>query len=86
MSDDACSVLVDGFEQKLQPGERLIDAFTRLDLAKHELYCTVCENNTGRSLLHNMFAAMDIAIQHYRFTRKPHEKDESNAFYTGRHR
>ena len=143
MSDDACSVLVDGFERKLQPGERLIDAFTRLGiqiphvcylktlgpletcdtclvevngtlvracstavnagdvimtsspaatkareegmdriLAKHELYCTVCENNTGDCQLHNTFAAMDIAIQRYRFTRKPHEKDESNAFYT----
>ena len=32
MSDDACSVLVDGFERKLQPGERLIDAFTRLGI------------------------------------------------------
>jgi formate dehydrogenase major subunit len=51
-------------------------------LAKHELYCSVCENNTGDCQLHNTFADMDIAIQRYRFTRKPHKKDESNAFYT----
>jgi formate dehydrogenase major subunit len=143
MSDNACIVLIDGFERQLQPGERLIDAFTRLGisiphvcylktlgpletcdtcmvevngqlvrscaarantgdvimtsspnakrareegmdriLAKHELYCTVCENNTGDCELHNTFSEMDIAIQRYRFTRKPHKKDESNAFYT----
>lgn len=143
MSDDTCTTLIDGFEQKLQPDERLIDAFIRLGiavphvcylktlgpletcdtclvevngklvracathaqagdvivtgspnakkareegmdriLAKHELYCSVCENNTGDCQLHNTFADMDIAIQRYRFTRKPHKKDESNAFYT----
>jgi formate dehydrogenase major subunit len=143
MSDDTCTALIDGFEQKLQPGERLIDAFIRVGiavphvcylktlgpletcdtclvevngklvracsthaqagdviitgspharqareegmdriLAKHELYCSVCENNTGDCQLHNTFADMDIAIQRYRFTRKPHKKDESNAFYT----
>ena len=143
MSDDTCTALIDGFEQKLQPGERLIDAFIRVGiavphvcylktlgpletcdtclvevngklvracsthaqagdviitgspharqareegmdriLAKHELYCSVCENNTGDCQLHNTFADMDIAIQRYRFTRKPQKKDESNAFYT----
>lgn len=51
-------------------------------LAKHELYCTVCENNTGDCQLHNTFAAMDIAVQRYKFTRKPYPKDESNPFYT----
>jgi len=143
MSDDACNVLINGFERKLRPGESLLGAFTRLGidvphvcylktlgplqtcdtcmvevngklvrscatmvhtgdvvmidspnaikareeamdrlLAKHELYCTVCENNTGDCELHNTFANMDIAIQRYKFTRKPHNKDESNAFYT----
>lgn len=51
-------------------------------LAKHELYCSVCENNTGDCQLHNTFADMDIAIQRYPFTRKPYPKDESNLFYT----
>lgn len=51
-------------------------------LAKHELYCTVCENNTGDCQLHNTFASMDIPIQRYKFTRKPYHKDESNPFYT----
>ncbi|GAB2577989.1 formate dehydrogenase subunit alpha [Dyella jejuensis] len=51
-------------------------------LSKHELYCTVCENNTGDCQLHNTFANMDIAIQRYPFKRKPYQKDESNAFYT----
>ncbi|MBS7456980.1 formate dehydrogenase subunit alpha [Coralloluteibacterium stylophorae] len=51
-------------------------------LAKHELYCTLCENNTGDCTLHNSFADMDIAIQRYRFERKPYDKDESSPFYT----
>jgi formate dehydrogenase major subunit len=51
-------------------------------LAKHELYCSVCENNTGDCELHNTFAAMNIAIQRYPYTRKADRKDESNAFYT----
>ena len=51
-------------------------------LAKHELYCSVCENNTGDCELHNTFASMNIAIQRYPYTRKADRKDESNAFYT----
>lgn len=51
-------------------------------LAKHELYCTVCANNTGDCTLHNTFADMGIAIQRYPFRRKPYEKDESSPFYT----
>ncbi|HZR35429.1 MAG TPA: formate dehydrogenase subunit alpha [Nevskia sp.] len=51
-------------------------------LAKHELYCTVCEHNTGDCTLHNTFAEMDIAIQRYPFKRKPYAKDESSPFYT----
>src|SRR5689334_15245720 len=51
-------------------------------LAKHELYCTVCENNTGHCTLHNTFAAMNLPIQRYPFTRKPYEKDHSGPFYT----
>lgn len=51
-------------------------------LGKHELYCTVCENNTGDCTLHNTVADMEIPIQRYDFKRKPYEKDESGAFYT----
>ncbi|SKA12920.1 2Fe-2S iron-sulfur cluster-binding protein [Consotaella salsifontis] len=51
-------------------------------LAKHELYCTVCENNTGDCTLHNTMVDMHIPIQRYEFKRKPYEKDDSNPFYT----
>ena len=51
-------------------------------LAKHELYCTLCENNTGDCTLHNTMADMEIPIQRYEFKRKPYQKDESNPFYT----
>ena len=51
-------------------------------LAKHELYCTVCENNTGDCTLHNTFADMGIPVQRYPFQRKPYAKDRSSPFYT----
>ncbi|MCD6009488.1 formate dehydrogenase subunit alpha [Halomonas sp. IOP_31] len=51
-------------------------------LGKHELYCTVCENNTGDCTLHNTMVDMQIPIQRYKFQRKPYEKDESSPFYT----
>lgn len=51
-------------------------------LAKHELYCTVCENNNGDCTLHNTMVDMQIPIQRYEFQRKPYEKDTSSPFYT----
>ncbi|MBE8378403.1 4Fe-4S binding protein, partial [Leptospira borgpetersenii serovar Hardjo-bovis] len=51
-------------------------------LAKHELYCTVCEHNTGDCTLHNAVADMHIPIQRYEYQRKPYAKDHSNPFYT----
>ncbi len=51
-------------------------------LAKHELYCTVCENNNGDCTLHNTMVDMQIPIQRYEFQHKPHEKDTSSPFYT----
>ncbi len=51
-------------------------------LAKHELYCTVCENNNGDCTLHNTMVDMQIPIQRYEFQRKPHKKDTSSPFYT----
>lgn len=50
-------------------------------LAKHELYCTLCERNTGDCELHKTFADMHMPIQRYGFERKPYEKDNSNPFY-----
>ena len=34
-------------------------------LNRHELYCTVCEHNTGDCTLHNTVADMHIPIQYY---------------------
>lgn len=94
---DVCWVEIDGELQRgcavrtydglsVSSGTPLADAarhegMDRL-LGKHELYCTVCENNTGDCTLHNTMADMNIPIQRYKFTRKPYEKDESNPFYT----
>lgn len=51
-------------------------------LSKHELYCTVCENNNGDCTLHNAMVEMDIPIQRYEFQPKPHLKDTSSPFYS----
>ncbi|WP_428943700.1 formate dehydrogenase subunit alpha [Pantoea sp. FN060301] len=51
-------------------------------LNRHELYCTVCEHNSGDCTLHNTVADMHIPIQYYPYERKPAEKDHSNPFYT----
>lgn len=49
-------------------------------LSRHELYCTLCENNTGDCTLHNTFADMNSPFQRYAFKRKPYEKDHSGPF------
>ncbi|WP_120995039.1 formate dehydrogenase subunit alpha [Stutzerimonas urumqiensis] len=51
-------------------------------VAKHELYCTLCEHNTGDCTLHNTYAQINPPIQRYEFKRKPYEKDHTNPFYT----
>ncbi|WP_231139220.1 MULTISPECIES: formate dehydrogenase subunit alpha [Pseudomonas] len=51
-------------------------------LAKHELYCTVCEHNTGDCTLHNTVVDMHLPIQRYEYRPKPFAKDHSNPFYT----
>lgn len=51
-------------------------------LNRHELYCTVCEHNTGECTLHNAVADMHIPIQYYPHQPKPYNKDHSNPFYT----
>ncbi|VYU80289.1 formate dehydrogenase subunit alpha [Metakosakonia massiliensis] len=51
-------------------------------LNRHELYCTVCEHNTGDCTLHNTVADMHMPIQFYPWQPKPYAKDTSNPFYT----
>ncbi|ORM72745.1 formate dehydrogenase subunit alpha [Pantoea wallisii] len=51
-------------------------------LNRHELYCTVCEHNTGDCTLHDTVADMHIPIQYYPYQPKPDSKDHSNPFYT----
>lgn len=51
-------------------------------LNRHELYCTVCEHNTGDCTLHNTVADMHIPVQFYPWQPHPAEKDHSNPFYT----
>ncbi|NII11214.1 formate dehydrogenase subunit alpha [Oleiagrimonas sp. C23AA] len=51
-------------------------------LAKHELYCTVCENNNGNCEIHNAVVQMDIPIQRYPHKPKPYAKDTSSPLYT----
>ncbi|RKQ97186.1 formate dehydrogenase major subunit [Kushneria sinocarnis] len=64
-----------------QAGAAREEGMDRL-LGKHELYCSVCEHNTGDCTLHNTVADMNIPVQRYEFTRKPYDKDESSPFYT----
>ncbi|WP_043531018.1 formate dehydrogenase subunit alpha [Litchfieldella xinjiangensis] len=94
---DACWVEVDGELKRgctLQANEGLEvssqhegaraareEGMDRL-LSKHELYCTVCENNNGDCTLHNAMVDMQIPIQQYEFKGKPYPKDTSSPFYT----
>jgi formate dehydrogenase major subunit len=48
-------------------------------LRNHELYCSLCENNNGDCLLHNLTKKMKIERQE--FVPKPYEFDDSNPFY-----
>ena len=50
-------------------------------LAKHDLYCTVCDNNNGDCEVHNATKSLGIEHQRYPFTAKPYEVDDSNPFY-----
>ncbi len=81
----SCALTAEDGMQIVSESERAIGArhegMDRI-LAKHELYCTVCENNTGDCQLHNTVADMGMPIQRYPFQRKPYEKDTSSPFYT----
>ncbi len=50
-------------------------------IAKHELYCSVCDNNNHDCEVHNRLLDMGIPRQRYPFREKPYPKDESNPFY-----
>ncbi len=50
-------------------------------LEKHNLYCTVCDNNNGGCEVHNATDLLDIKHQVYPFQPKPYPIDHSNPFY-----
>lgn len=80
----ACAMTVaDGLEIAIdtQPARRARGEGIDRILAKHELYCTVCENNNGDCDVHNAIRDMQVPHQKYPFKRKPYSRDESNPFY-----
>lgn len=51
-------------------------------LAKHELYCAMCDNNNGDCRVHNAVVDMGLDLQRYPFQPKPYAKDTTNRFYS----
>ncbi len=51
-------------------------------LEKHELYCTVCDNNNGDCEIHDAVDRLSMRHQRYAFRAKPYSADRSNPFYT----
>ncbi len=80
----SCSVYV-------EPGQQVLTANDRADVAKreafdrilenHNLYCTVCDNNNGNCTVHNATAELDVQHQVREFRKKGYEQDHSNPFY-----
>jgi formate dehydrogenase major subunit len=56
------------------------EAFDRI-LSRHQLYCTVCDNNNGNCTVHNTTKLLGTEHQRYPFQAKPYEVDNSNPFY-----
>lgn len=50
-------------------------------VARHELYCTVCENNNGDCKVHNVAKQVATPYQKYEYQRKPYPIDDSHPFY-----
>jgi len=50
-------------------------------LSRHELYCTVCDNNNGNCKVHNTAEYFEIEHQKYEFKPKPYPPDNSHPFY-----
>ncbi len=59
---------------------RQLEAVNRL-LTRHNLHCTVCENNNGDCALHNAVDQLNLDRQEYPFEKKGYEPDYSNPFY-----
>ncbi len=59
---------------------RQLEAVNRL-LTRHNLHCTVCENNNGDCALHNAIGELNLKNQKYPFEKKGYEPDNSNPFY-----
>lgn len=51
-------------------------------LEKHELYCTVCDNNNGDCEIHDAVDRLATRHQRYTYRSKPYAADTSNPFYT----
>ncbi len=51
-------------------------------LEKHELYCSVCDNNNGDCEIHNAVDKLSLRHQRYPYRTKPYSIDASNPFYT----
>lgn len=50
-------------------------------LSRHELYCTVCDNNNGNCVVHNTAEYFEIGHQKYEFQPKPYPADNSHPMY-----
>lgn len=57
-----------------------LDAYDRL-IARHDLYCTVCDNNNGNCVVHNTLHTLRTEHQQRPYRSKGYEKDFSNPFY-----
>lgn len=51
-------------------------------LHKHELYCTLCDNNNGDCEIHDAVDRLRLRHQAYAFETKPYPPDHSNPFYS----
>ncbi|WP_336367493.1 formate dehydrogenase subunit alpha [Marinobacter sp. C2H3] len=50
-------------------------------VARHELYCSVCDNNNGDCQVHNAVVQAELPFQRYEYQPKPYEVDSSHPFY-----
>jgi formate dehydrogenase major subunit len=57
-----------------------MEAMERI-LTRHELYCTVCDNNNGNCVVHNTAEYFEIEHQKYEFKPKPYPPDHSHPMY-----
>jgi len=55
-------------------------AFDRV-LANHQLYCTICDNNTGACAVHDATRLLAVEQQTRPFRPKPFAVDDTNPFY-----